>query len=324
MRRSFTVLLAALGCTVATAPPAPATDTLKLATWNLEWLIDPSELRRLERRCIRTGAPQPRGGGRFIPCDVAERFERSQADFAALARYASRLNADVVALQEVDGPQVARRLFPAHRFCFSGRRHVQNLGFAIRRSLAFRCDPDVVALSLGDRLRRGVQMTLFPGSPRELTLLTVHLKSGCARRDLDSGSEECELLADQALALEEWIDRQAGAGRRFAVLGDFNRELERDRGPARAADGRLRSLWSEIDDGDPPGADLTLAASFGRFRNCSMAQNFSGYIDHIVLGDLLAARVVPGSFERLTYSTEDALRRRLSDHCPVAIRVRLD
>jgi endonuclease/exonuclease/phosphatase family metal-dependent hydrolase len=33
---------------------------------------------------------------------------------------------------------------------------------------------------------------------------------------------------------------------------------------------------------------------------------------------------VRGSFERLTYSAADAWRTKLSDHCPVAVRLRLD
>jgi hypothetical protein len=33
--------------------------------------------------------------------------------------------------------------------------------------------------------------------------------------------------------------------------------------------------------------------------------------------------VVPGSFQRVTYDPSDVWRFRLSDHCPVAVRIRL-
>ena len=33
----------------------------------------------------------------------------------------------------------------------------------------------------------------------------------------------------------------------------------------------------------------------------------------------LASRRVPGSFRRITFETQDALRRKLTDHCPVAL-----
>lgn len=287
----------------------------RIATWNLEWLMEPRVLRGLRPGCVPAAA-LPRGPARVIPCDVANTLERSNADFAALARYARKLDADVIAIQEVDGQGPARRIFNNYKYCFSGRNHVQNLGFAIRPAVPFRCGGDLLPLSLGDSVRRGVQLTLWPGSADEMHLLAVHLKSGCGRRTLDSGKAECTTLAQQAPVLKQWIDAEAAAGHRFAILGDFNRDLKWDNGAA----GRRGSLWGELDQ---PAGRLTLAADLGAFRNCSITQNFSGYIDHIVLGHALADRAVPGSFRRVTYENADAAARRLSDHCPVSIALRL-
>ena len=258
------------------------------------------------------------GRERRLPCDVAFRFERSARDFDVLARYARRLDADVIALQEADGPEAARLVFRGYSFCFTARRHPQNNGFAIRAGLPHRCGRDVTALSLRDSLRRGAELILFPGEPREVHLLSVHLKAGCSRDPLDTRSEACRDLSRQVSALEAWIDAQARAGRRFAVLGDFNRQLLRER-----SDGKARGLWPAIDDGEPPEADLLNAAEGQRFRNCTPGQRYSEYIDFIVLSRSLGQAVVPGSFERLTYRPTDAHRAQLSDHCPVAIRVRL-
>lgn len=291
---------------------------LRLATWNFEWLVAPENFLALKRSCVPEGA-SPAGRRRSIPCDVAGRLERSTADFDAIARYARELDADVVAMQEVDGPAAAKRVFPGYRFCFSGAPAVQNVGFAIRPGVPYRCGPDLVELSLDGRVRRGAELVLHPGTPAETRLLAVHLKSGCGRRTLDSPREQCAALARQVPLLEAWIDAQAAAGRPFAVLGDFNRELLRDTGPARDAQGRLRSLWNEIDDADPPEADLVNAADGQSFVNCHAGQNFTGYIDHILLSRSLAARQLPGSFHRVTFDTQDALRRKLTDHCPVAI-----
>jgi endonuclease/exonuclease/phosphatase family metal-dependent hydrolase len=305
-----------------TAPSTPRTE-LKLATWNLEWLIAPEAFVALRRNCVPEGQ-SPGARRRFIPCDVALRLQRSSADLRALADYARRLDADVIAMQEVDGIAAARRVFAGYRFCFSGRNAVQNLGFAIRAGIPHQCGPDLEGLSLADSVRRGVQLVLFPGERGALHLLTVHLKSGCGRRLLDDSKSECGVLAQQVPLLEEWVDRQAAAGRRFAVLGDFNRDLQADTGPPRSVAGALRSLWAEIDDGVPAEADLALAAEGQPFINCWAGQNFSGYIDHIVLGRSTAATIVPGSFQRVTFEPRDARRRRLSDHCPVAIRLRID
>jgi endonuclease/exonuclease/phosphatase family metal-dependent hydrolase len=299
---------------IAAAEAPPTRTSLKLATWNLEWLISPAQFRLLKPNCIPQGAPAA-GSDRRIPCDVAARFERSARDFDALAGYARELNADVIALQEVDGRQAAQLVLPGYEFCFTGRRHPQNNGFAIRSGVPFRCAPDVFGLAPRDALRRGAAVVLYPGTPAEMHLLSVHLKSGCARDTLDSPSKACRDLAAQVPALEAWIDAHAQAGRRFAVLGDFNRDLLHERGP----DG----LWPQLDDADPPESNLVNAAEGRPFQGCVPGAPFTSYIDFIVLSQGLAARMVPDSFQRVVYSARSAQRSRLSDHCPVAVRVSL-
>lgn len=299
---------------VAAASHAATSDELKLATWNLEWFMTPATLWALTPSCTQPDVPRD-SSRRSIPCDVARENRRSGEDIATMQRYARELDADVVALQEVDGAEAARLLFPGYDFCFSTRAAVQNNGFAIRRGIPFACGPELMGLSLADDVRRGVEVRLFPGSPRELKLLSVHLKSGCARDPLDSGKPACQELRRQVPALESWIDARAAEHKPFAVLGDFNRDLRRE--PAGVA------VWSDIDDGNPPAADLVNTAEGQGFENCSPAQTFSGYIDYILLGRDMARGLVRDSFGRELYRPRDALRRKLSDHCPVFIRLRV-
>lgn len=297
-------------------------DALKIATWNLEWLIAPEEFKALKKHCTPAGDVPP-SQARQIPCDVAYKLQRGARDFRALAHYASVLDADVIALQEVDGVSAARLVFPEYDFCFTSRIQVQNNGFAIRAGLPHRCDADLHTLSRRDRLRRGAQLVLYPGEPREVHLLSVHLKSGCSHEALNSPSKACAELASQVPLLEDWVDARARAGERFAVLGDFNRDLLGEQGPARTGNGTLVRMWPELDDGDPPEADLVNAAEHAPFRNCWAGQGYAAFIDYIVLSRALGAALVPGSFERVTYSAGDVRRTRLSDHCPVAARIRL-
>ncbi|MBS0389392.1 MAG: endonuclease/exonuclease/phosphatase family protein, partial [Proteobacteria bacterium] len=294
-------------------PAAVAPATLKLATWNMEWFLTPATFNALKQGCTRDEGSH-RWNPRSIPCDVAATLERSATDIAGMARVAERLDADVVAVEEVDGAAAAAQVFRGYDFCFTGGREVQNTGFAIRRGLPHRCGPDLVELSLGDQLRRGATLVLYPGSRRELYLLAVHLKSGCARASLASRARACERLARQAPSLREWIDTQRRAGHRYAVLGDFNRELQSERGAG---------LWEQL-GGGAPDAPLVNTADGERFRNCYAGQTHTGYIDYILLGTTLAPSLQRGSFERQTYSPADAWRLKLSDHCPVALRLRLD
>jgi exonuclease III len=53
------------------------------------------------------------------------------------------------------------------------------------------------------------------------------------------------------------------------------------------------------------------------------SQTFSGYIDYIILGRQMAQGLVSNSFGRELFRPKDALRRKLSDHCPVFIRLRV-
>ena len=292
---------------------AAASNTIKLATWNLEWFLTPETFHDLKGHCTRNDDAHRRDP-RSIPCDVAANLERSASDIGAVASYARRLDADVVALEEVDGEAAARQLFAKYDFCFTGGRVIQNTGFAIRRGLPHRCGPDVMGLSLGDELRRGATVTLYPGTRHELQLLAVHLKSGCPHQRLDSRAHACERLAQQLPTLRAWVRAQRASGHRFAILGDFNRDLLAERGAG---------VWAQLsDDAADPGMVNTAAGE--PFRNCYIGQTHTGYIDYILLGSTLAPSLVRGSFERLTYSAADAWHTKLSDHCPVAVRLRLD
>jgi endonuclease/exonuclease/phosphatase family metal-dependent hydrolase len=304
---------------VETLPTAPRAD-LRLATWNLEWLIAPEDFRGLAKSCVPRGAP--RGPARrSIPCNVVDRLERSSIDFRALAEVTRELKADVIALQEVDGPRAAKRVFRNHDFCFAADEGVQKVGFAIRRGLPHRCLPDFIELSLGGRVRRGAVIVLYPDDPREMYLMAVHLKASCPRRALDDPNPNCATLAKQVPILEAWIDEQAAAGRRFGILGDFNHDFS-TRGPSRNEAGQLLSFWAEINDGEPQGATLINPSEGKRFINCSPAHNYSSYIDHVVLSERLAEWRAPDSFLRLPFKPKSALQRKLSDHCPVGVDLR--
>jgi endonuclease/exonuclease/phosphatase family metal-dependent hydrolase len=258
-----------------------------------------------------------------LPCAITKREPRTDEDFATLRETAARLRADIVALQEVDGPEAAAQVFPGYDFCFSTRAHTQKNGFAVRRGLPFRCEAEYAALSLDDAVRRGVVATFFPGTRNEFTLMSVHLKSGCPAGLLTAPGRNCDLLSRQVPPLEAWIDAQASAGRRFGVLGDFNRRFSLEKGPARDREGRQLNVYAEIADGEPAAARLTDVTARRRFVPCTRDSEWREYIDTILLGRDLAQSIAKNSFVRVVFSEETAKDRWLSDHCPVGIDLRL-
>ncbi len=262
-------------------------EQLRVATWNLEWLHHQNGK-----------GPVPRG----------------PSDYARLRRYAERLDADVIALQEVDGVEAAARVFPADQYNLyvAAQSEAQRTGFAVRKPLRVVVHPDYEALAVG-QLRAGTDISVELGG-RTLRMLSVHLKSGCFEGALAASSKDCHKLWAQLPALEAWIDARSREGAAALVLGDFNRRLF---GPAEDP------LWRELDDGDPPDSDLW-SPTEGQTSRCWGAKH-PVFIDHIVFNRSAARRFVSGSFVQLLYDAEDAAyRRRLSDHCPLVVTLRGD
>jgi len=263
----------------AAAPP-PRLRPLTIASWNLDWL---------NRR--NQHGPVPRG----------------DEDYERLRRQAQRLAADVIAVQEVDGQEALRRVFDEAEYNYhvTSQRDVQRAGFAYRKGLTAELHPDLEALNVGG-VRTGADLTLRVNG-QALRLLSVHLKSDCFSASLRSPKAACVKLARQLPALERWIDERAAAGEAFLVLGDFNRRLN-------AAD----EFYAELDDGDPPDADLTLLSD-GYVSKC-WGGKYPELIDHMLLSRDALPWLQPGSFSQLEYEPADArFKARLSDHCPISV-----
>ena len=264
--------------------PATAAD-LKLATWNIAW----ATLRPADDR--------------EVPRDVPR---RTDADWSLLRTYATRLDADVIAFQEIDGPEAARRIFDerAYNLFFPDEQDVQRAGFAIRRTLRVTQNPDLAQLDLRPwarfSLRRGTDVTIDHEGNR-LRLLSVHLSASCQEAPLDSGPQ-CASLASPAAGLASWVAQRREEGVAFAILGDLNRRI-------------------------PPGGDEFLArlgpltrATEGYSNPCfGQARPF---IDHILLGGAARGWMVNNTLRVMVYAERDA-RERLSDHCPISVRLRL-
>jgi endonuclease/exonuclease/phosphatase family metal-dependent hydrolase len=287
--RALALLLA-----LTLAAPAVAAD-IKLATWNLAWLT------------LRPA------GDPAVPPDVPR---RDAADHDRLAGYARRLNADVIALQEVDGAEAAERVFDPRRYRleFAEENDVQRVGFAVLRSLSVTRHPDLAALDLRPTarysLRRGVDITVRVGA-QPLRLLAVHLSSSCHEQPLNQGaSPQCQSLAQQVPILGEWIAARRREGVAFAVLGDFNRRLNpRD------------EMWQALTQAAP------LASATQGWANPCWARAGSGsggrpFIDHILLGGPAQQWWRRDSLKVMVYAeTELRFRELLSDHCPVSIQL---
>ena len=305
VRLTITVLMLLTACFSQAETPV-----VRLATWNLEHLAED-------------------GGDGCRP--------RSDADYARLRKHAARLNADLIALQEVENEAAVARLFDPDSYAIevargpdrdlgvcrqrSGQcRTMQRTGFVINKArlaelgLSYRRLPDFRALGMeSQRQATWIRLESVRGSGKPVHLLSLHLKSGCAWGRLEGRIKrpQCKLLVRQRGILEEWIDARASAGERFVLLGDFNRQLDQPRD----------HFWADIDDGavctwipDPvlgrrcrqgserpdPNADLVLANA-GRPFPYPFNPRYPYAIDHIVLDPVTAGKMVPESYLVLDY-----------------------
>lgn len=303
----------------------PAAERLALATWNLEWLMTPATHDELAARCTPGSPPSH---VRAIPCggNGPPIPRRTAADFDALAGVAQRIPADVVALQEVDGPEAAAAVFRDgwQLACFTSRAHPQKVGFAVRAGIAFACNPELAELDVDGAARSGADITLYPGTARAVRLLAVHLKSGCFAGSLADApsATPCGVLRRQVPVLERWIDARAAERARFAVLGDFNRRLELDAVlPAGPDEARPEALFQAVSDGEPAGAVLLRATAGQAHVRCSpLDRHPPAAIDNILVSRSLAA-LGHLAYARITFDHATAARHRLSDHCPAVLTI---
>jgi endonuclease/exonuclease/phosphatase family metal-dependent hydrolase len=292
-------LLLALSILLASGAPAPAAPRpLRIASWNLEWLVD-AHTALAARIACRDGGPIT------LPCDVVRALPRNSADLARLAAYARELDADVVAFQEVENQHIARRVFRGYQICLRPGSGLQQVGFALRPGLTHHCGQPLTQLAVNARGRAGQPLTLEVPGLGTIELLAVHLKSGCAHDPLDSASDACRLLAAQASVLGQWIRQQATRQVRFIVLGDFNRG-----GPPRVSD----PFWATLDP-----AAFVASSTLLPFANCSWGAPYREFIDHILVSRALVAALPEEPFRQLRYRPGDAARYLLSDHCPIGV-----
>jgi endonuclease/exonuclease/phosphatase family metal-dependent hydrolase len=256
-------------------------ESLKIATWNIEHLRDSNN-----------EGPN----------------SRKQVDYDRLAEYVAQLDADIVALQEVEGVEAAKRVFDPiiYNFFFSSRNDVQLTGFAVKKNLNIIQNPDYSDLNVTGGLRHGTDITVNLNG-ESFRLLSVHLKSGCWGDSITSNKSACIKLSKQLIELEEWIDARAAEQIPFIVLGDFNRRMDIPND----------AFWPEIDDGNPANADLSRVTE-GKSSNCWDGE-FPLYIDHIALDRIATKWVVDGSYKQLVYTEDEDLKKKLSDHCPISI-----
>lgn len=305
----------ALSLTLGLAAGAASAADVTVATWNLGWHLDAPLATRWIAACgqkfsksadglWRPDAAGPKTGwqlrwgrdakiewdiGQLPPCDVWQsRFKPVPVTEAALAKrrqqiaevLATKVNADVIAFQEVSSVRAVREVLPDggrdYEVCGFTSHKVQRLAFAWKRKVTSAVGTcEVYApLALPDRPvkeqpRPGLSVTLRIGG-HVTRFMTVHLKSSCVspleggggtRGQLASDDKACSVLQAQLQPLETWLQERSQGVDAVVMLGDFNRNIAHEASlPANTpvrSQGRSTNLWREVNDGVPAASLLT-------------------------------------------------------------------
>jgi len=273
-------------------------EELRLVSWNIEHLAEKND-----QGCV----------------------PRTDKDYEKLRDFAETLDADIVALQEVESKKAVARVFPedawniiisdrpaSSSYTCRGNGHEstqQKVAIAIRKGIAFEELESFKALALGrSGLRYGVVIRLT-GTPEPIEVMAVHLKSGCFVEDYSTSDRSaCETFERQAPILDTWMESKIEQKQGFIVLGDFNHRIANP-------DNRFWKELIEMDD-----QPVSIKNSMENLEGCH--PRYPEPIDHILIDPAISKYYKEGS-EAVHYfgMTVETIREEnmLSDHCPISV-----
>jgi endonuclease/exonuclease/phosphatase family metal-dependent hydrolase len=254
---------------------------------------------------------------RWLTTTETENNRRNAQDFDRLKRIARSIDADIIALQEVENAETAFKVFgDEYEYYFSNRRNtLMRVGFAVRKDVVVIGSFVYEPLAL-DGMRYGVDITVSTKENKKLRFLNVHLKSGCFIEELPSSKRACEIIERQAKVLREWTARRAEEGSTFMILGDFNRRLGVEES------NNIVGVMSEINSAFQ-NQDNTLRTVAGTKKSKCWGGEYPEFIDHFVVGPKMDSYIDSNAFRELAYRKDlnRKFKKKISDHCPIQLRL---
>lgn len=267
-------------------------ESLRIASWNIAWLSE-------------TGYPQ-----------YSESM-RNQDDWQTLSYYSDKLNADVLALQEVNGKGAISKLVGDGYHVFLSERSLANnssnqfkdinqyTGFAVNKRYSVVEHRDLnLNVDRNGKLRFATYIEIVRPEAPSIHALSVHLKAGCQSKERNNRS--CRILRAQGEKLNAWINEREAEGDEYLIMGDFNHNL------AFKGDWLL-TLLSKGNSLELASQNTKATCEIRSNRNPNQTHRFRNLIDHILVSPGITSR----SVAQLNYQKQDVLSYTLSDHCPV-------
>lgn len=291
--RLFQALFIAIIC--LTMPLIAHAEKVTISSWNMEWLTVNSN-------------------------HNVDEGKRNTQDFSTLSSYFTKLNADVIALQEIDSIEAIEQVSTsAYSIVLSDRslpqyrNHQfsdinQYTGFAIGKNVPFADAKDIDLYGKKNhKLRFASYVVLYPDSATPVHTLSLHLKAGCSGK-FYSHKESCQTLLTQGKNLNRWIKQRERLGQEYVIAGDFNHNLSF----------KGDWLWNAVTLGLKQTPELATKNTQARCKvqkrnGAKQLHRFRSVIDHMIVSPKLNA----SNAQQVVYKEQDAFNYQLSDHCPV-------
>ncbi|AUV16813.1 hypothetical protein C2U47_09445 [Aeromonas sp. ASNIH7] len=301
-------------------------EILTFATWNLAWHRSSPLSQAQFDDCKKIIAADREKLDETHPYRWECKSPEQIADMKAVAK---KLNADIISVQEVESPESLQQIWPKDEYDAYVNMNspwIQRTGFVVRKSSGLKIGAlgDIYQLGAAfkDHSRHGAELPLTINGVT-IKLLSVHLKSGCfdyalnsghaTKRDRANGVVTCDVLKNQAPALETWLDSTIKSGFSAIIIGDFNRRF--DSAVERETDSKV-SLYAELSDKEPFGADLFRPTDgFEALPECRGGGS-KWLIDHALMSSELMNHYVTGSLLELPVPMKG------SDHCPISFKMK--
>ena len=277
----------------------------------------------------------PALSGRWDDADLASR----PGQLVALAKAIRELDADVLALQEVESREALLRFRDEH-LSDMGYVHVASLdaGYyrGVEQSILSRIPiTDTMnwpALSTADVIREGEGFQPVPERPElafqrsplmvdfrtdegyEFTLVVVHLKSGGLAHAYRREAEGLKLLEIVASRVADEPSRNV------IVLGDFNAKSEYKSMQLLVDGGLTDAMKHRIDDPSDAKSARWVTHESGRIIDYILVNEGAGR-EVVPRSGFVLGTFYPGDSNHYDWRTDDAPEAHASDHYPIAIDI---
>ncbi len=281
----FSIIITLLvGC--SSKPTRYDFDTIRIATFNIEWLGD----------------------------GIDDNKKRSDSDYERIAEVIRKIDADVVGVQEIENQQALLKVMnylPGYSYVIGNTGWIQNAAVIFKSDVEVKYIMDYSPLLVKEnKTRSGLWVEVKKGN-FDFYMMVVHFKSTSSFDNTpELRAESFQLRQQQAKVLRKWADSivSSGTEQDIIVVGDFNDNPNRT---------NMRNLEQLVHDGE----FFFITKDLTSCKNPRW-----DLIDHVAVNTSAKSRYISGSefVYNFFQSYWEYQSEMISDHCPVMVSFEIE